>query len=212
MNIEELFTAKLPLGKDFQYMDLYNDSRGAVFKEHYKSLIKQAIAKNVITVEKYLVAENAKDKLYEIVEETDKLQYTLVQCLKDYHQENDFVIAPLIYLLRKLDSQHMVLVDSEGQLKIKSKFDIEIRPRIDGRNATPRLYLPKEKIAISSTNDNVENLGQILAVKDVNVYIVDKEYLSNNIYAYKINRNERFFEVSNGYEDRVLTEIFNDIT
>ncbi|WP_155645564.1 hypothetical protein [Peribacillus simplex] len=49
---------------------------------------------------------------------------------------------------------------------------VEIRPRIDGRNAEPRMFFRNEKIAITSTNDDVETSGDILAVKDVEVYII----------------------------------------
>lgn len=46
---------------------------------------------------------------------------------------------------------------NEERLKIIStSVDIEIRPRIDGKNAEPRIYFQKERIAITSPNDNAE--------------------------------------------------------
>lgn len=100
LSIENLFIKKVTDDEGFNYKVLYNDSRGAVYKDEYKSLIKEAIKKKIITVERFIVAENVQDELYQICE-TKGIQYTLVECLKDYHNESDHVIAPLIYLLKK---------------------------------------------------------------------------------------------------------------
>lgn len=210
LNIENLFTKRITVDDEFNYKALYNDDRGAVHKDAYKSLIKEAIEKKIITVEKFIIAENIQDELYRICDETKGYQYTLMECLKDYHNESDFVIAPLIYLLRKIDPQFTINTNEE-ELKIISKVvDVKICPRIDGENATPRLFLPKEKVAIS-TNDNIENLGDILSVKDVKVYIIATDNRSNIIYAYKVERSDRFFEVSEGYKDRVIAELFGKV-
>lgn len=211
LNIENLFLKKIPEDDDFNYMVLYNDSRGAVYKEEYKSLIKEAISKKIITVEKFIIAENVQDELYQIIEEAKGIQYNLIEWLKDYHQESDSKIAPLLYLLRKLDPNYLIK-NIEDKLTIVSNIvEVEICPRIDGKNAKPRIFLTKEKIAIASTNDNIENLGDILSVKDVEIYIVGTDNRSNIICAYKLNRNDRFFEVSEGYKDRVTAELFSKV-
>lgn len=105
-----------------------------------------------------------------------------------------------------------ILNTNEETLKIVSKVvNVEVRPRIDDKNAIPRIFLPEENTAITSTNDNIENLGDILAIKDLKVYAIGTDNRSNNIYAYKINRNDRFFEVSEGFKDKLITELFDAI-
>jgi hypothetical protein len=211
MDFESLFIKKITVDNNFSYKSLYNDDRGAVHKDGYKSLIREAISKGIITVEKFLIAENVRDELYQINEDSKGLQYTLVECLKDYHNESDYVIAPLIYLLKKLDP-NFSLVINEGKLEIVSDvINVVISPRIDGKNATPRLFFPKENIAVAVTNDNIVNLGDILAVKDIKVYVLGTDDRSNIIYAYKVNRTSGFFEVMEGYKERAISELFNKV-
>lgn len=211
MNIEDLYLKSTDLEENFSYKFLYNDSRGAIFKDEHKTLIREAMSKGIITVEKFVLAKDVQDELYLILERTKGLHYTLIECLKDYHNESDFEIALLIYLLRKLDPQFL-LDNMEGMLRVKSSIvDVEIRPRIDGKNATPRIFLPKEKIAFASTNDNIENLSDILAVRDVKVYIIGKDNRSKDIYLYKINREDRYFEVAEGYIDSIRNDLFNKV-
>lgn len=210
MDIENLFIKKVTVDEDFNYKVLYNDSRGAVFKDEYKALIREAISKKVITVEKFIIAENIQDELYQI-SETRGFEYTLIECLKNYHNESDYLIAPFIYILKKLDPD-FTLSDKEEKLKIVSNLvEVDLCPRIDGKNAEPRIFFPKEKIVITSTNDNVENLGDILAVKGVKVYIIGADDRSNVIYAYKVNRDDVYFDVAESYKDKVRSELFDKI-
>lgn len=207
LNIENLFIKKVTLDDDLNYKMLYNDSRGAVFKDEYKALIREAISKNIITVEKFIIAENVEEELYQI-SETRGFEYTLIKCLKNYHNESEYRIAPLIYILKKLDPD-LTLSDKEGQWKIVSNIvEVDLCTRIDGKNAEPRIYFPEGKIAITSINDDVENLGDILAVKGVEVYIIGTDNLSNVIYAYKINRDDRYFDVAEGFKDNILSDLF----
>lgn len=210
LNIEGIFIKKATLDDDFNYKMLYNDSRGAVFKDEYKALLRESVSKNAITVEKYIVAENIQDELYNL-SETRGTQYTLIESLKNYHQESDSLIAPFIYILKKIDSD-FTLNDKEGKFKIISNiFEVDLRPRIDGKNAEPRVFFPEEKIAFTSTNDNIENLVDILAVKEVKVYIVGTDARFKNIYAYKISRSKKFFEVAKGYIDNLRPDLFNKV-
>ncbi len=205
-----MFLKQAAVGEDFNYKVLYNDSRGAVYKDEYKSLIREAIEKNFIAIEKFIIAENVQEELYQIIE-TKGVQYTLIECLKNYHSESDSIITPLIYLLKKLDPKFTLEINEEG-LKIVSKLvDVEIRPRIDGKNAEPRIYFPNEKVAITSTNDNVENLGDILAIRGVKIYIIGTDNRSNLIYAYKINRYDRYFDVAEGYKNKLRSELLDNI-
>lgn len=210
MNIKKIFIGNAIVDDDFDYKVLYNDSRGAVFKDEYKALIREAISKNIITVEKFIVAENIQEDLYQI-SNTKGFEYSLIECLKNYHNESDYLIAPLIYILKKLDPDY-TFNDKESELRVLSNlFEVDLRPRIDGKNAEPRMYFPKEKIAVTSTNDDVENLGDILAVRGVQVYIIGTDNRSNVIYAYKVNRDDRYFDVAEAYKDNVRTELFDNI-
>ncbi|MGG3802523.1 hypothetical protein [Metabacillus fastidiosus] len=208
MNIENLFVKQVAIEEDFDYKVLYNDDRGAGFKDENKALIREAISKGVITVEKFILAENIQEELYQI-SETRGSDYTLVECLKNYHNESDYRIAPFIYLLKKLDPDYTIS-NNEGKLKVVSNlWEVDICPRIDGANAEPRIFFPKEQIAISSTNDNVENLVDVLAVKGVRVYIIGTEDFSNIIYVYKVSRNKKFFDVAENYKENVSLELFS---
>ncbi|MEH6858439.1 hypothetical protein V7037_28110 [Priestia megaterium] len=210
MNIEDLFIKKISTDENFDYKNLYNDSRGAVHKDEYKSLIRQAIEKRVITVDTFIVAENVQEELYTI-SEIKGFEYNLINCLKNYHNEADSRVAPLIYLLKKLDPS-LTLNDTEGKLQIISDlFEAELCPRIDGKNAEPRIFFPKEKVAITSTNDDIENLGDILAVKDVKVYALGTDDRSNVIYAYKVSRDDSFFNVAEGYKENLRSNLFDNI-
>jgi hypothetical protein len=210
LDFENLFINKVKLDDDFNYKVLYNDSRGAVFKEEYKALIREAISKNLITVEKFIIAENVQDDLYKI-SDTKGFEYTLLECLKNYHNESDYIIAPFIYILKKLDPD-FTLSGKDGKLKIVSNlFKVDLCPRIDGKNAEPRLYFPKENIAITSTNDNIENLGDILGVTGIDVYITGTDARSNVIYAYKLSRTERYFDVAKGYIDSLRLDLINKV-
>ncbi|MGO4694427.1 hypothetical protein AB4Z50_09105 [Paenibacillus sp. 2TAB26] len=211
MDFEGLFIKKITVENNFSYKSLYNDDRGAVYKDEYKSLIREAMTKGIITVEKFLIAEDVQDELYQISEDSKGLKYTLVELLKDYHSESNFVISPLIYLLKKLDPNFSLAIKEEKLEVVSDVISIEIRPRIDGMNATPRIYFPKEKVAIAVTNDNIENLGDILAVEGVSVYIIGTDDRSNVIYAFKVNRASKYFEVAKGYKQSVVTELFSKV-
>lgn len=206
MAIEKLAIKQVPVDDTFDYHTLYSDSRGAVFKEDYKHLISEAISEHAIIIEKFVIAENVADELDEILD-TKGLEGMLLRLLKNHHSERNHISAPLIYILKKLDPAFTCSIES-GKLEIVSNlFEVEIRPRIDEINAEPRLFFTKEKTAITSTNDDIETLGDILAVKNVRVYAVGTDDYSNNVYAYKINRTDRYFKVADSFKDEVRGEM-----
>lgn len=212
MDFESLLIKKLTIDKNFDYSYLYNDDVGAIYKDEYKLLIREAISKDFITIEKFLIAEDVRDELYQISEESKGLNYTLIDRLKAYHNESNHLISPIIYILKQLDPNFSLIIN-EGELKLVSKnINVQIRPRIDEMNARPRLFFPKEKIAITLKNDNIENLGDILAVQDVKVYIISTDNPSNKIYAYKISRTDEYFKVAEGYKQRVQIVNFDKIS
>lgn len=210
LSIEKLFNRIVAMDENFDYQTLYNDNRGAMFKNEYKSLMRNAIAKKMITVEKWIIAENVQDELDQLCE-SKGIQRSLINCLKDYHNENDHVITPFLFIVKKLDPQFALSVN-DGKLNIVSEIvDVEIRPRIDGKNAMSRIFLPNEKIALASSNDNIENLVDILAVKDVRVYVVDTDTYANNIYVYKIHREDTFFKITKGFKDNIMANLIKSL-
>jgi len=160
-------------------------------------------------VEKFIIAENVQEELHQI-SMTKGFQYHLIDNLKNYHNESDSIIAPLVYILKKLDPDYS-LSEKEGKLALSNLVEVELRPRIDGMNAEPRIFFPHERIAITSTNDDVENLGDILAVRDIIVYIIGTDDRSKEIYAYKINRDDKYFDVAENYKDNLRSELFSKI-
>lgn len=143
--------------------------------------------------------------------EAKGLDRNLLNRLKNYHNESEYLIAPLIYILRKIYPGFR-LSNHEGILNVISdSVKIELCPRINGRNAEPRIFLPNEKKAITSANDNVENLVDILSVRDVTVYVIVTDDLSNIIYAYKVNRDHKFFAIAESYKEHLRLELGNRI-
>lgn len=207
MNIETLFLRKTELDGNFSYKDLYNDDLGAVHKESSRTLLYQGIAKNVISVEKFIVAEDVREELYQITEDTTGLKYTLIECLKEYHNESPFVIAPFIYLMKRIDANYS-LSNRDGKFEVESKIDIKVCPRVDGANATPRLFLPEYNTAFASMNDNIENLMDILTVKGLTVYVIGTHDRSKTIIAYKVSRTDEYFEVAHRYKQQEMDELF----
>lgn len=202
MDIEKLAIKKDFVDDDFDYRALYSDRREAIFKEDFKHLISEAIAVNAITVEKFVIAEDVGKELDQIMD-TKGVEGILLKLFKNHHSESDSISSPIIYMLKKLDPDFTCSTES-GKLEIVSDlFEVEIRPRIDGRNAEPRLFFTKEKIAITSTNDDIETLGDVLAVKDVKVYAVGTDDFCKNVIAYKINRTDEYFDVADGFKDGV---------
>lgn len=202
MDIDKLAVQKVPVNDPFDYQVLYSDSRGAIFKDEYKQFIREAISTHAMTIEKFVIAENVGNELDQIID-TKGLERILLSRLKSNHRESDYISASLIYMLKKLDPDFTYNKVNEKLEIVSDLFEVELRPRIDGANAEPRIFFTKEKIAITSTNDDIETLGEVLAVKGVKVYAVGTDEHCNNIYAYKIKRTDRYLQVAEGFKDEV---------
>jgi len=100
LNIEKLAIKKEPVDTNFDYSTLYNDSRGAMFKEDYKDFISESISVNAITVEKFVIAENVENELDQIID-AKGYEEKLLRRLKNHHHEPDHTTAPIIYILKK---------------------------------------------------------------------------------------------------------------
>lgn len=107
LDIEEIFIKRVQLVEDFNYKSLYNDdTRGAVNKNVHKTLLSSTISEGLVTVEKFIVAEDIHEELYEIIDESKSLEFSLIDNLKEYYDESAFVVAPLIYLLKQIDPNY----------------------------------------------------------------------------------------------------------
>lgn len=205
--IENIAIKKQPMKADFDYKLLYSDSRGAIFKTEYKALISEAIQKGIITIEKFIISEDAEDELFHIIE-TKGIQQRLLNRLKQHYNEYEDSVASLIYVLKKLDPDFTISI-KEDRLKVDSNlFEIRIRTRIDGKNAEPRLFIENEKIALTSTNDDVGNLGDILAVRGIDVYAIGTDHLLKTVNAYRISRKDRYFDVAETFKDDIRPDLF----
>ena len=72
----------------------------------------------------------------------------------------------------------------------------------------PWNFLPEENAAIASSNDDIESIGDILAVKGIRVYIIGTDNRWIIIYPYKINRDKRYFNVAEDYKDNLMSLLF----
>jgi len=114
-----------------------------MFKENYKDLISEAISVNAITIEKFVIAENVENELDQLIDEKGH-EKSLLRRLKNHHRESDRVTASIIYLLKQLDPAIRFSI-KDGNFEMDSNlFEVKIRPRIDGKNAEPRLFFPKK--------------------------------------------------------------------
>ena len=214
MDIENLFVKELKIDENFDYKKLYNDSRGAVHKDDYKALLYWGIKEKIINIKKYLIAEKVhQDVFYNIAEKNSEGLYELKERLKDYHQESYFNVAPFIFLLEKLEPKYRIKLDKTENEEPIFDFsdDIAVGHRFDGTNAFSRLFLKKDKQAINSFNDNVENLMDTLEIDGISVYILDVEdkgKRESNVVVYQLVKDAQFNELKDKAEHRFLEEIF----
>lgn len=203
--IEKIAIERVTLDEDFSFEELYNDNRGGVFKNELKYLISEGISKGLITIEKFVIDDIIQEELLEIMGQKGH-ERNLLNRLKDYHNEPEELAPSIVYILKRLDP-NFALTKHEDKLKIVSDlYEVEICPRIDGRNAEPRLFLTKEKVAIISTNEDITSLADILAAKDITVYAIDVDSWENVMYAYKISRDDRYFDSAADYMKNVQPE------
>lgn len=213
MSIEKIIKSELQIEDNFDYHKLYNDSRGAVHKDDYKSLLNWCIKEKVIDIKKYLIEENIDpDVFYDIVDRKGKGNYRLREALKDYHQESYYNVAPFIYLLELIEPNYRINNNRKEYEEPVLEFpnDIAVGHRFKGTNAFSRLYFQDRKIAINSFNDNVENLVDTLEIDGITLYVLVVEEIlrrEQNIVLYKLTKNEMFNELKDKAEHRFLEEI-----
>lgn len=214
MGINKLLQRELKINDSFSYYQLYNDSRGAVNKDIYKALLKHCISEQIIVIKKYLVMENVHpDTFYDIVDQNNRESYHLKERLKEYHQEGYYRIAPFVYLLELLEPKYRInnnIKEYDDPL-LEFPNNIKIGYHFEGTNAFSRLYLEDDKIAINSSNDNIDNLMDTLEIDGITVYILDVEENINsrqqNIVVYKLTKSNKFNQLKNKAEYKCLDEL-----
>lgn len=213
MGIEKILKNELKIEDNFDYHKLYNDSRGAVHKDDYKSLIRWCIKEKIIDVKKYLVEEKIHpDKFYDIADKKGEGYYRLKEALKDYHQESYYDVAPFIYLLELIEPNYRINNNRKEYEEPVLEFpnNIMVGHRFKGTNAFSRLHCEDSKVSINSYNDSIENLVDTLVIDDITVYILVVEdilHSEQNIVIYKLTKNELFNELKDKAEHRFLEEL-----
>lgn len=198
MDINKIIKRVLPLGEGFNYRVLYNDSRGAVHKEDYERLLYHCLKTGIIEVEKYLVEEKISVEVFsDIADERGKERHLFKEKLKGYYQERDPKIVPFIYLLGKIEPSYELNMARKEHADPILNFpeNIKIGHKFEGTNAFSRLFCTDSKIAINSTNDDVETLISTLAIDGLTVYALDIEvpgYSEQDIMLYKLIKSDGF--------------------
>lgn len=211
MDIEKLASKKMKLKNTFDFHELFSIGKEVMFKEEYKQLMSEAITSKVITIDKLILAENVAGELDSIIHTKDDAQL-LLNWLKSDQDEFDYITAPIIYLLKKLDPKFKCKRHEEDRTFISDVIQLKVRPIIDKTNAVPRLFFPKHKIAVTSTNDDIASLVDILSVKNIiQVYVVGTDDYCEDVIVYKINRIARYFEVVEGFKDELYEKYGSDI-
>lgn len=213
MGIEKILKNEVKIEDNFDYHKLYNDSRGAVHKDDYKSLIRWCIKEKIIDVKKYLVEEKIHpDKFYDIADKKEEGYYRLKEALKDYHQESYYDVAPFIYLLELIEPNYRINNNRKEYEEPVLEFPNNILAghRFKGTNAFSRLFFEDSKVSINSYNDSIENLVDTLVIDDITVYILVVEAIlhsEQNIVIYKLTKNQLFNELKDKAEHRFLEEL-----
>ncbi|AEY66622.1 hypothetical protein [Clostridium sp. BNL1100] len=209
--MNNIFADRIELQVDFSNTDLYNTSRGAIFKDEDINLFNYAIENGIITIEKYMLAKDIhSDILLDIVDSKEKIIYFLIAKMKNYPQENEHVIAPFIYLLNKINPDFVANYKITSEPMIAD--DIQVGYQFEKSNAFSRIYIKSANMVFNSTNDSIENLIDTLCLNDINIYIIDveKQYSkSQDIVAYRLIPQPKLKEIREKIQDEFRMKIID---
>lgn len=213
MKIGKCEFSEILLDKEFDYKKLYNDSRGSVHKEVYKTLLSGCLEKGIIKVSKYEFGEITNDQFYEMIDEKGKNLYRLKERLKNYHQESDYRLVSLLYLLKIGFQDYQIvddMIDVESEI-IKNYPNILIGKKFDKGNAIARIYLKDSGDVILTQNDQIENLINCIEKVENGLWVVGDERLKGKrkFVAYKVEKTIQFNSLKNKAERFHLDKIFN---
>lgn len=212
MNIE-LLTANQEEGTQISYSDLYNGySRGGVFKTHYEPLLEYCMEQGILKVKKYIIEKGIDiEEFYEIEDRKGRQHHRLIERLKDYHQESDVLVTPFIYLLEKLEPMFKVNDDLKEEI-LGHPSNLQVGYRFEGTNAKSRLYVTDSRIAINSTNDNIDNLIDTLCIDNISLFILEVGtgwHLKQDLHIYKIEKDTKTFDkLKTQLGDKIVAKIF----
>ena len=88
--------------------------------------------------------------------------------------------------------------------------NIEVGHKFKGTNGFSRFFCPDSKVAINSTNDDIETLIDTLEIDDLTVYILDTEgpgYWEEDLVLYKLIKSDKFKQVKNKVDKKIREEI-----
>ncbi len=134
-----------------------------------------------------IASDIQRETLLDIVESKEKTIKFLIARMKDYHQENEHVLSPFIYVLNTIDSNFVK--NYKVDIELDAENDIQVGHRFEKSNAFSRINIKSSNIAFNSTNDSIESLIDTLCLNNINLYIIDveKQYSdSQDIVAYKL--------------------------
>ena len=213
MDINKAIKKEIPIGEEFDCKVLYNDSRGAIHKEEYEHLLSYCLQAGIIGVEKYLVEEKIPLELFaDIADERGKERHHFKEKLKAYHQEKDYRVAPFIYLLEKIEPSYKLNIVRKEYADPMLDFpsNIEVGHKFKGTNGFSRFYCSDSKVAINSTNDDIETLIDTLEIDDLTVYILDTEepdYWKQDLVLYKLIKGDKFKQVKDKADKEISERI-----
>ena len=210
--MEELFRTKLEIESNFDYKKLFSATKSTSLDPKLNSLLKAGLQHNAIEVEKYLVADNIADELYNLEEWKVKSHKKIKSLLKDWHMESDYSLSPILFVLEKLEPNFIVAPDDETKIYlIQSDKNIKIGYRFASQDAFARLYLSDDGVIINLTSDSLVNLTNCLALENIELYLLDMEWVNgeaSRMVAYKLVSTPRYRDVKRNLDDSLMTEIF----
>lgn len=159
-----------------------------------------------------MVSENLSDVLDELGEWKVMSHKKIKAILKDWHSESDYSLIPILYFLERLEPNFTVKPDEETKVySIQSQKKIEIGHKFPTQDAFARIYLPEQKAIVNLTSDSLSNLVNSLTIEDMRIYLLDLESKggdSDRIVAYELISSQRFKNVKNDSDDKILAELY----
>ncbi len=213
--MKDIFNNQIELQPSFNYKCLYNDNRGAVFKDDMKALLYYSIKEGIVKVEKFIITKDLDRKVLQNYFEDNKVSkrdfHQLMGKMRNYHQERDSILIPFLYLLNLIEPDYKVNENrTEYEQPIIYPVNIDVGYRFENSNAFSRIFIKDEKIVINSTNDNIENLTDTLYIDGIQLYIIDVENELNkqvDVVAYKLTKTSEFNIVKDKIHDDFRREI-----
>lgn len=189
--LNQFICEDLGIQESLEIKELYNESKACAYRE-YPILLKKLLREHYIKVHKYVIDTNVQEQIFDISEVKGQ-EYRKLHSLKMNPTESVFYAAQFIYILKKIDPNYEFIYEERTAVKISDDV-IKVRPRLDNKNAEPRLYFQNAKVVMTSNHEDITNLLEILLVKDTTVFVIGMDESSKDLIAYEIVRTDAFYE------------------